>query len=118
NTNWYDYVYQDGFQHSNTVSVSGANEATSYYFSAGYSDQQGIIQRNEFKRISALMNIDHRANKWLSLGGKIQYSNEQNLAAVSSGSLGDAFATAGLGRVPLVTSPNVSPYNNDGTYNF
>ncbi len=118
NTNWYDYVYQDGFQHSNTVSVSGANDATSYYFSAGYSDQEGIIQRNEFKRISVLMNIDHRANKWLSLGGKIQYANEQNLAAVSSGSLGDAFATAGLGRVPLVTSPNVSPYNNDGSYNF
>jgi TonB-dependent starch-binding outer membrane protein SusC len=118
NTRWYDYVYRTGIQHSNTVSVSGANEATSYYFSAGYTDQQGIIKKNDFKRISVLMNLDHKAGKAISVGGKLQYSNEQNLAAVSSGSLGDAFATAGLGRVPLVTAPNISPYNNDGTYNY
>ncbi|MBN8674446.1 MAG: TonB-dependent receptor [Chitinophagales bacterium] len=118
NTRWYDYVYRTGIQHSNTVSVSGANDATSYYFSAGYTDQQGIIRKNDFKRISVLMNIDHKAGKAISVGGKLQYSNEQNLAAVSSGSLGDAFATAGLGRVPLVTAPNISPYNNDGTYNY
>ncbi len=118
NTRWYDYVYRKGLQHSHTVSVSGANDATSYYFSAGYTDQEGIIRRNDFKRLGMLMNVDHRVGKFISLGGKIQYSNEKNLAAVSSGSLGDAFATAGLGRVVLVTAPNVSPYNNDGTYNF
>lgn len=118
NTNWYNYVYRNGFQHSNTVSISGANESTSYYFSAGYTEQQGIIQRNDFKRLGILMNIDHKIGKAVNLGGKIQYTNEKNLAAVSSGSLGDAFATAGLGRVALITAPNVSPYNNDGTYNY
>jgi TonB-linked SusC/RagA family outer membrane protein len=118
NTRWYDYVYRTGFQHSNTVSISGANESTSYYFSAGYTEQQGIIQRNDFKRLGMLMNIDHKIGKAINLGGKIQYTNEKNLAAVSSGSLGDAFATAGLGRVALITAPNISPYNNDGSYNY
>jgi len=118
NTRWYDYVYRSGFQHNNTLSVSGGNDATSYYFSAGYSNQEGIIQKNDFKRISALMNVEHKAGKIFSMGGKVQFSNEKNLAAVSSGSLGDAFATAGLGRVALVTAPNISPFNNDGTYNF
>lgn len=118
NTNWYDYVYRTGVQHSNTVSVSGANNATSYYFSAGYTDQEGIIKRNDFKRINALMNLDHKLGSVINVGGKIQYSNQRNLAAVSSGSLGDAFATAGLGRVPLITAPNISPFNNDGTYNY
>lgn len=118
NTRWYDYVYRTGIQHSNTVSVSGANENTSYYFSGGYTKQEGIIKRNDFDRLSLLMNIDHRASKFLSMGGKIQYSSEKNLSAVSSGSLGDAFSTAGLGRVVLVTAPNISPYNNDGSYNF
>lgn len=118
NTKWYDYVYRRGVQHSNTVSVSGANDNTSYYFSAGYTDQEGIIKRNDYKRISLTMNVDQKVSKAISLGGKIQYSNEQNLAAVSSGSLGDAFSTAGLGRVVLVTAPNISPYNNDGTYNY
>ena len=117
NTRWYDYVYRTGVQHSNSISLSGANEATSYYFSAGYTEQEGILKRNDYKRLSLMMNIDHKIGKSINLGGKIQYSSEKNLAAVSSGSLGDAFSTAGLGRVVLVTAPNISPYNNDGTYN-
>jgi len=117
NTNWYDEVYLKGFQHSNTVSVNGASDATRYYLSIGYTDQEGIIKGNDFSRMSILTNIDHKVSKAISIGGKLHYSNEKNTAATSSGSLGDAFATAGLGRVPMITAPNVSPYNNDGTYN-
>jgi len=118
NTNWYDYVYRTGIQHSHTVNVSGANDATRYYFSAGVTDQSGIIKRNDFRRISMLGNFDTKVGKMLTIGGKIQYSNELNEAAASSGSIpGAAFATAGLGRVPLITAPNVAPFNNDGTYN-
>lgn len=117
NTNWADIVYRQGLQYSNTVSLSGANESTSYYFSTGYTEQEGIINRNDFKRLTLLMNIDHKASKFFSMGGKIQYTSDQNTAAASSGSLGDAFATAGLGRVALVTAPNVGPYLSDGSYN-
>lgn len=118
NTNWYDYVYRTGIQHSHTVNVSGANEATRYYFSAGVTDKSGIIKRNDFRRISMLGNFDTKVGKMLTIGGKIQYSNEFNEAAVSSGSIaGSAFATAGLGRAALLIAPNVAPYNNDGTYN-
>lgn len=117
NTNWADIIYRQGLQHSNTVSLSGANESTSYYFSTGYTEQEGIINRNDFKRLTLLMNIDHKASKFFSMGGKIQYTSDQNTAAASSGSLGDAFATAGLGRVALITAPNVGPYLSDGSYN-
>jgi TonB-linked SusC/RagA family outer membrane protein len=117
NTNWADIVYRQGLQHSNTISLSGANESTSYYFSTGYTDQEGIINRNDFKRLTLLMNVDHKAGKFFSMGGKIQYTSDQNTAAASSGSLNDAFATAGLGRVALVTAPNVGPYLADGSYN-
>ncbi|MDQ6756678.1 MAG: SusC/RagA family TonB-linked outer membrane protein, partial [Bacteroidota bacterium] len=119
NTRWYDYVYRQGISHSHNVNVSGANESTNYYFSLGYTAQQGILQKNDFKRISALGNFDQKINKFLSAGGKISYSNELNLAAASSGSLpGEAFATAGLGRAAVLIAPNVSPYNLDGSYNF
>lgn len=117
-TRWYNYVYRTGFSHSNSVSVSGANDQTNYYLSLGYTAQEGIIQKNNFKRANILANLDQRVNKWLSIGGKTAFSNELNLAAASSGSLpGEAFATAGLGRVALVDAPNVGPYLNDGSYN-
>lgn len=117
NTNWADLVYRQGLQHSNTISLSGANESTSYYFSTGYTEQEGIINRNDFKRLTLLMNVDHKAGKFFSMGGKIQYTSDQNTAATSSGSLGDAFASAGLGRVALITAPNVGPFLADGSYN-
>lgn len=118
NTNWYDVIYRQGFASSNSVNVSGASESTSYYLSVGYTDQQGIIRKNDYKRLSVLTNVDHRFGSVLSVGAKLQYSREENLAAASSGSLGDAFSTAGLGRAAQLISPNVSPYNNDGSYNY
>lgn len=118
-TRWYDYVYRQGFSHSNNLSVSGANDQTSYYFSVGYTAQKGIILKNDFKRINVLANVDQKVTKYLSFGGKVSFSNELNLAAASSGSLpGEAFATAGLGRAAIVIAPNVGPYLINGAYNF
>lgn len=118
-TKWYDYVYRQGFSHDHNINVSGGNDATTYYFSAGYTDQEGIIKKNEFVRKNMLFNVDSRVNKVLTVGGKISYANISNFAASTSGSLpGEGFNTAGLGRIPLVTAPNVSPYNNDGSYNI
>ncbi len=118
-TRWSDYVYRQGFSQDHNLNISGANENTSYYFSAGYTKQEGILKANDFARKNILMNIDNKFNKRLSLGGKISYSNENNLSSGSSGSIsGEAFNTGGLGRVQFVTSPNIAPYKNDGTYNI
>lgn len=119
NTNWNkDYIYQTGKSYNSTVSISGATDATNYYLSANWSKQNGVLAKNSFERKGILANIDHKANKYITLGAKISYSNQLNNAATGSGSNDDAFSITGLGRIGLVLPPNVSPYNNDGTYNF
>ncbi|OQP58542.1 SusC/RagA family TonB-linked outer membrane protein [Niastella populi] len=119
NTNWYDEVYRQGFSHSHNVNVSGGNESTTYYFSAGYTSQQGILKKNEFIRSNILTNVDSRVTKWLNVGGKISYSNEKNRIAGTSGSLpGEAFNSAGAARLAVALPSNTAPYNNDGTYNI
>jgi TonB-linked SusC/RagA family outer membrane protein len=118
NTNWADFIYRTGFQYNTSINVSGGSENTSYYLSAGFTNQQGMIRRNTFRRGNTLFNIDSRVTSRFTVGGKISYSNEFNGAAASSGSLpGENFATAGLGRLALVNAPNVGPYRNDGSYN-
>lgn len=118
-TRWYDYVYRQGVSHSHNLNVSGGSDKTTYYFSAGYTNQQGILQKNNFERINTLFNVDSKLGKAFTVGGKISYSNEKNLSATSSGSLsGEAFSTAGLGRLAIVLPPIISPYNNDGSYNL
>ena len=118
NTNWADVIYRQGFNQDHNLNVSGGSENTTYYFSAGYTNQEGILQANDFARKNILMNVDSRVSKYLSIGGKISYSNERNRVASATGSLGDAFATGGFGRLALVNAPSVSPYNNDGSYNI
>ena len=118
-TKWSDYVYRTGFSQDYNVNVSGGNDNTTYYFSAGFTDQEGILKKNDFIRRNMLFNVDSRVNNFLTVGGKISYSNELNKATNTSGSLsGEAFNTGGYGRIVMVNAPNVSPYNNDGSYNI
>ncbi|WP_420147195.1 SusC/RagA family TonB-linked outer membrane protein [Spirosoma sp.] len=118
-TKWYDYIYRQGVSHSHNINLSGGNENTNYYFSTGYTSQQGVIRKNDFKRLNVLFNVDSKLSKLFTIGGKIAYSNERNLSAGSSGSLnGEAFNTSGLGRVGLVLPPILPAYKNDGSYNI
>ncbi len=117
-TRWADEVYQKGIQHSNTISVSGANAGTKYYFSANYTKQEGVLQTNTFDRKQIRMNIEQKANDWLKLGGNFNYSRS-GTQSPSSGSLpGTPFNTAGVGRLAFLTAPNISPYLADGSYNY
>jgi TonB-linked SusC/RagA family outer membrane protein len=118
-TRWADYVYHQAFSQSHNVNLSGGNDNTTYYFSAGYTNQDGILRKDAFKRVNTLFNVDSKVNKFLTIGGKISFSNEKNLSATTSGSLnGSAFNTGGLGRLAFVLPPILSPYNNDGSYNI
>jgi TonB-linked SusC/RagA family outer membrane protein len=116
-TRWYDYIYQTGVSHNNNLNISGATASTKYYGSVGYTKQDGIFRKNSFDRKSAMFNIDNKTNSWLSVGAKINYVNENNASAMSTGSAGNSSASGAMSRLALINSPIVSPYNNDGSFN-
>ncbi|RFM29896.1 SusC/RagA family TonB-linked outer membrane protein [Deminuibacter soli] len=119
NTRWYDYIYQTGLSHSHTASVSGGNESTTYYLSAGYTKQEGVIVKNSFDRKSVRFNLDHQVSKLFSAGVSANYSNEMNLASTGSGSKpGQAYSSGGLARLALILPPSIAPYKADGSYNI
>lgn len=121
NTRWYDYIYQTGFSQNHNLSISGANEKTNYYGSVGYTAQDGIFKENGFNRKSALFNVDNKTTEWLHVGAKINYVNENNLSAMSTGAGGSNFqsssSSGAMSRLALINAPIVSPFNNDGSYN-
>jgi len=116
-TRWYDYIYQTGLSHNNNLSISGGSQTTKYYGSVGYTKQDGIFKENSFNRKSAMFNVDNTTTSWLSVGAKINYVNENNASAMSTGSAGNSSASGGMSRLALILAPIVAPYNNDGTYN-
>lgn len=117
-TKWYDEVYQTAVSHNHTASISGGSENTTYYFSLNYSDQDGFIKTNNFKRKAVRFNINHKLTEWLSMSGNVSFNNSFN-ASPNTGSLtGNAFQITGIARLALLSSPNVYALNPDGSYNL
>jgi TonB-linked SusC/RagA family outer membrane protein len=117
-TNWYDYIFRTGTSQNHTLSLSGANEATHYYLSIGYTDQNGILKGNDYNRKSVTYNLDHKVSKWLSIGSKTNYTYDVTSAILSTGNGVSSSASNSVAyRLALVAAPIVGPYNKDGSYN-
>ncbi|MCG8308548.1 MAG: TonB-dependent receptor [Cytophagales bacterium] len=74
NVDWYDL--QTGgkaFLQSHTLAVSGGTEKTTYRFSLGYLDQDGLQKPNNQKRYSARAYIDTEIAKGFKLGTNLFY---------------------------------------------
>ena len=117
-TNWYDYIFRKGNGQTHSLSMSGANAATKYFFSVSYTNQQGILRGNDYGRKSVTYNIDHKINNWLSIGSKTNYTDNVTSAILSTGNgVSSTAANSVAYRLALVAAPIIGPYNKDGSYN-
>ncbi|MDR1332545.1 MAG: TonB-dependent receptor [Tannerella sp.] len=113
-TNWNDYIYQTGLQHSHSVAVSGGSARTQYYMSVNYTDQKGMVANDHFDRLGGSMNVTSKATDWLKIGANINASTT-NTALTDNGRGGNIFATQGFSRMALIIPPTYPAYNQDGT---
>lgn len=77
-TNWNDYVFRTGFQHSHSLSVAGGTDKTKYYLSAGYSKQEGIVINNNLSRYTINSSVDQSIGKYLKVGFSMNGSYQKN----------------------------------------
>ena len=56
------------------LGVSGGNEVSNYYVSAGYSRQESILQGVDNERYSFSINSDHAVNDWFKVGESFRFS--------------------------------------------
>lgn len=75
---WRNFYLQDGKTESHEVSISGATEKMKYYFSVNKFDETGIVYRNYRNRIGARLNVEYKANDWLTTGLNVStaFTNE------------------------------------------
>ena len=68
-TNWVDLVTRDdAAQQNHTVAVSGGSEKTSYNFSAGYLEEQGLTMHTDFERLSLNAGIESQVSENIKVG--------------------------------------------------
>lgn len=114
NTNWYDHVFRTGFQHSHTLSVSGASPQTQYFLSAGFTDQKGVVINNSYNRYTFYAKAEQKILKdYVTAGFSLNASNQVNTGPVKgTNSISDnMYASSRM-------LPNVAVYNPDDPTGF
>ncbi len=111
NTNWQDAYFQKGVVQQYDVSLSGGNEVSRFFTSAGYFDQDGITVGTSYSRKNFRMNSDHNLNKFISIGETFNASVIRQRFGIPPGN-----------RTPITNVIRMQPYlpvynpNNPGGY--
>ncbi len=114
NTDWQAIaLINNALVQTHNLSYQGGTAKTSYFFSANYSKQQGVIISNFNKAFRIRTNLEHEVNSFLKLGNNLTVSrqddgDQNNGSNALSGSIASA----------LRLLPNVNPYNVNGPGGF
>ena len=76
--NWEKEAFQNANIASFDFNASGGNEKTTFAFIGGYTNQDGILIGNKYRRFNGRLNMDHNASEKLSFLTNISLSNSIN----------------------------------------
>ncbi|WP_448103320.1 SusC/RagA family TonB-linked outer membrane protein [Pedobacter panaciterrae] len=75
-TDWLKEATQNKLSQNHELGFSGGNERTTYAFSIGHRNDQGLIKTSFLKRYSGRFSIDDQVKPWLKVGGTLSYTNQ------------------------------------------
>ena len=79
NTNWQDEIYRKAFGNDNNISASGSAGPIPFRLSLGYLNQEGILEKNKFDRLSSSLNLSPKFfNDHLSVNLNVKASTIKN----------------------------------------
>lgn len=109
---WEDATFKNSLRQEYTVTATGATEASSFYASANYLDNQGITPGSDYKRFTSRLNADYQVQPWLKAGVNMTYGHyNQNYVSGDGGSGGNMFSM-------LMLAPIYPIYIRDGQGNI
>ncbi len=65
--------FQNGYTYNNNISLSNANDVSSYYISIGNRNEEGIVPNNVFNRTSIRVNSSTKLTDKITTGANINY---------------------------------------------
>ncbi|MCA1746322.1 MAG: SusC/RagA family TonB-linked outer membrane protein, partial [Bacteroidales bacterium] len=71
NTDWQDLVFKPALMQNHQLSVSGEGDISRYYMGIGYYNQDGIIDKSNYSRISLKLNNVYKIGENVELGNNL-----------------------------------------------
>jgi len=88
NTDWLDVVSQPGRIQNYDLSLRGGNERSTYFTSATYFNQDGLILNTGADRVSFRFNSDHKVNNFIEFGNSVNIYSHSRFGGVGNPYLG------------------------------
>ncbi|MGC9343459.1 MAG: SusC/RagA family TonB-linked outer membrane protein, partial [Bacteroidales bacterium] len=107
-TDWMDVMFGTGIEQEYNLSVSSNKDNTSFFLSAGYLGEKGVYLDTRADRFSFRNNIEHKFNKYITIGESIYGSSVKTNPATSSSIYNHT--------IPFRTVPVSPVYDEDGNF--
>jgi TonB-linked SusC/RagA family outer membrane protein len=125
---WQKEMTRAALKQNYGASVNGGNDKTQYNLSFGYTNTDGLVVNTNYQRFTTRANVSTKVNKYLELGGDINYTHSESHG--SNASMGNNQNLSSLRDFASMTPTldyydendaskqlvNVNLVNPDGTY--
>jgi len=110
-TNWFCEVSNRNAPISSyDLSISGGNEKSTYFVSGSYLDQEGVVDKTDFNRVSFRFNGEQKPKEWLTIGENITMVKTKRNSVLEEEEWNNILITS-------MTMDPVTPVRNpDGSY--
>lgn len=103
-TDWSKEVYDEGFAQNYSLSVKGGDEIALYYFSMGYSKNEGTLRNTSLERLNARFNSD------INLSSKMFAKVDVSISRTEQDMRDDGInSITSPGYISLIKAPILAP---------
>ena len=110
-TDWFGTILRTAFEQNHNVSVSGGSDKITYFLSANYLTDEGIVLDNNFKRFTIRSNNEYRLSDKLKVTTLISFSRGNTQDVNLDAAYNDAYHAA-----PIIPSKINGKYGNTSAY--
>jgi len=111
-TEWTKEIFRTGSTQNYNLSLNGGGKVSNYFFSVGFSGDQGTVKKTYNNKVNIRLNSDHKITKWLKIGENLSFTNNQVASQGERNEYSSPLATA------IQMLPFVPIYATDGSGNY
>ncbi len=113
-SDWLKQLIKPAVLTNTNFSMRGGNENTKFSSSFNYFDQDGMILKSDFKRITGRLNLDQKISKTVKMGINLSYTHSE-----ANGEDGSNNSTTSndMYQKAITLSPYSVPYDDNGNLN-
>lgn len=107
-TDWQKEIFRSAAMQSHQLSISGGADASNYYISGSYMNQDGMVIGSDFKRYTFHTNVNGKIGSWFDIGTSISASRTNENTVLSD--------NAGIIYNAMLNTPDLPVRNADGSF--